>query len=175
MPSSGSAVLRDAVGWQSADWLADVTAAEPALGAVFQLGTDETHTLTILRILRNSIHGEALAALGVGRGRQRDRTLVALPVAQQADLATAINALGGPTVWGIEQLIPGRNHADPGVFLEELLPRVLQMLNRVMDATPVQRFPHVSLQASDCKPPEGKGAGTFLELNRHSIRWQLGM
>jgi hypothetical protein len=162
-------------GWQNQDWLAEVTAAASPLGGLFQPGTDGTHTLTILRLLRNAIHGEALQPLGVGRGRQRDRTLVSLPSSQQADLLAAIAAFGGNTDWGIEQLVPGRIHADPGILLEQLLPRVLRMLNEIMDATPVEQLTHVSLQTSDSQPPTGPQSGPFVELNRQSIRWQLGL
>jgi len=162
-------------GWQNQDWLAEVEAAASTLGGLFQSGTDEVHTLTILRLLRNAIHGEALQPLGVGRGRQRDRTLVSLPSAQQADLLAGFAALGGNAYWGIEQLVPGRIHADPGVLLEQLLPRVLRMLNDIMAATPVEQLPHVNLQPSDLQPPVGSHSGPFVELNRQSIRWQLGL
>jgi hypothetical protein len=161
-------------GWQNQGWLAKVMKLVPALGGLFQAGADEAHTLTILRLLRNAIHGEALQPLGVGRGRQWDRTLVGLPSSQQADLLAAFQALGGNGAWGIEQLISGRIHADPGILLEQLLPRVLAMLNKIMDATPVEQLAHVSLQPSDSRPPKGEHPEPFVELNRQSIRWQLG-
>lgn len=162
-------------GWQYPDWLAEVATVTPPLSALVQAGTDEQHVLTILRLLRNAIHGEVLQPLGVGRGRQRDRTLVSLPAAQQAELLASFAALGGTADWGVEQLLPGRIHADPGVLLEQLLPRVLLLLNKIMDATPVEQLSHVSLQASDCQPPTGPTPGPFVELNRQSIRWQLGL
>lgn len=162
-------------GWQNQDWLAEVATVAQPLGALFQAGTEEQHALTILRLLRNAIHGEALQPLGVGRGRQRDRTLVSLPASQQADLLASFTALGGTADWGVEQLIPGRIHADPGVLLEQLLPRVLLMLNKIMDGTPVDQLSHVSLQPSDFHPPTGPHSGSFVELNRQSIRWQLGL
>jgi hypothetical protein len=163
-------------GWQIQEWLAEVNVAAPALGGLFQAGTDETHTLTILRLLRNAIHGEALQPLGVGSGgRQRDRTLVGLPSSQQAELMAAVGGLGGSANWGIEQLVPGRFHADPGILLEQLLPRVLHLLNKIMDATPVERLTHVSLQPSNSLPPHGAQSDPFDELNRLSIRWQLGL
>lgn len=162
-------------GWQSESWLAKVATAAPPLGALFEAGTDDAHALTILRLLRNSIHGEALPALAVGQGRRRDRTLVGLPASQQPDLLAAFAALGGDAVWGVEQLIPGRMHADPGVLLEQLLPRVLRMLNAIMDATPVEQLSGVSLGPGDLQPPVGAHSEPFHELNRQSIRWQLGL
>lgn len=161
--------------WQSKSWLADVTAAAPLLGALLQPGTDEAHTLTILRLLRNSIHGEALSPLAVGQNGRRDRTLVGLPASQQADLIAAFTALGGETAWGVDEVIPGRIHADPGVLLEQLLPRVLLMLNKIMDATPVEQLSGVSLEPADSEPPVGPHSESFRDLNRQSIRWQLGL
>lgn len=161
--------------WQSKSWLANVATAAPPLGALFEAGTDEAHALTILRLLRNAIHGEALPALAVGQGRRRDRTLVGLPASQQAELLAAFAALSGETAWGVEDRIPGRMHADPGILLEELLPRVLQMLNKIMDATPVEQLSGVSLEPEDSDPPTEGHSEPFHELNRQSLRWQLGL
>ncbi|HEY5261770.1 MAG TPA: hypothetical protein VIJ33_06630, partial [Solirubrobacteraceae bacterium] len=166
-------------GWQyEKKWVAKVSATAPGLGRLFQGDTDHVRALTILRLLRNSIHGEALPALGVGVGRQRDGTLVGLPASQQTELLAAFAALGGEAAWGVEQRIPGRLHADPGTLLEQLLPRVLHMLNEIMDATPVERLSNVSLQSSDLEvppAPAGSPSDPFDEINRQSIRWQLGL
>jgi hypothetical protein len=162
-------------GWQRSGWIQDVTAVAPALGALFQPGTDERHTLTILQLLRNSIHGEAMQAIGVGGTRRRERTLVSLPASNEPELRTAFLALGGLAAWGVEALIPGRLHFDPGVFLEELFPRIIAMLNRIMDETPIERMAHVALRPMDLLPPTGPQSGPFVEMNRQSIRWQLGL
>jgi hypothetical protein len=163
-------------GWQNKRWLPNVTTAAPDLAALFAPGTEDSHVLTILRLLRNSIHGEALPALAVGQGQRRDRTLVGLPAAERDELLAAFAALGGDAEWGVEQLIPGRFHADPGVLLEQLLPRVLHMLNRIMDEAPVEKLSGVNLAPGDSGPPNKEGhSETFHELNRQSIRWQLGL
>jgi len=173
---SGSAY---SAGWHhEKNWVANVSASAPELGALFQGATDHVHALTILRLLRNSIHGEALPALGVGVGRRRDGTLVGLPGLDQAELLGAFAALGGDAAWGVEQRLPGRLHADPGTLLEQLLPRVLRMLNEIMDATPVEQLPNVSLQPSDLEvpvTPAGSYSDPFDEISRQSIRWQLGL
>jgi len=49
------------------------------------------------------------------------------------------------------------------------------MLNRIMEETPVERLPHVTLQPSDSLPPSAAQSNPFVELNRQSIRWQLGL
>jgi hypothetical protein len=125
--------------------------------------------------MRNSIHGEAMQPLAVGGPTRRDRTLASLPAAEEAALRAAVDALGGAQLWGLESPIPERFHFDPGVLIEELLPRVLAMLGRIMDETPVENHAHVSLAPSESLPPTNGRADTFGELNRQSIRWQLGL
>jgi len=127
------------------------------------------------RPLRNSIHGEALSPLAVGQSGRRDRTLVGLPASQQTDLRAAFTALGGEAAWGVDEVIPGRIHADPGVLSEQLLPRVLRILNKIMHATPVEQLSGVSLELADLEPPIGPHSESFREINRQSIRWQLGL
>jgi hypothetical protein len=89
-------------------------------------------------------------------------------------LRDAFTALGGVGNWGVEELIPGRLLFDSGVFLEQLFPRVIAMLNRVMDETPVEHLPHVSVHPSDFLPPTESQVDPFVEQDRQSIRWQLG-
>ena len=90
-------------------------------------------------------------------------------------MLAAFAALGGDEAWGVEELIAGRMHADPGILLEQLLPRVLDMLNKIMDETPVEQLSGVSLEPEDSEPPVEGHSEPFHELNRQSIRWQLGL
>jgi hypothetical protein len=162
-------------GWQRERWIKKISKQAPDLGELFKPGTDQSHVLTILRLLRNAIHGEALQALAVGVPRRRQRTLVGLPAGDAAAVTKAIEALGCAAKWGVESLIPGRLHFDPGVFVEELFPQVLLMLNSIMDNTPVERLSHVSLTPGDSRPPRDSRFDTFGEMNRQSVRWQLGL
>ena len=163
-------------GWQRKPWRKEVREVAPDLADLFKTGSKHLHALTILRLLRNAIHGEALQPLAVGTGHRRVRTLVTLPHSDAAEVMKAIAALGGEAAWGVESLIPGRLHFDPGQLIDELFPRVLELLNCVMDDTPVERLSHVSLSPSDSLPPDEKTRDdTFGEMNRASIRWQLGL
>jgi hypothetical protein len=168
---SGSAEL---AGWQHRGWLKQVAQREPALAELHQPETDHERALTILRLLRNSVHGESLAPLTVRR-RRGERTLVGLPLAKQVRLMSNIAALGGADSWGVEEVIPGRFHADTGALIEQLLPRVLSALNATMEATPVERLAHVALRPENLKPPEGKDYQALGERERLSVRWQLGL
>jgi hypothetical protein len=161
--------------WQREKWINAVAKQDASLAATVQTGASGSHTLTILRLLRNSVHGEALPSLAVQRGGTRHDTLVGLPQAVLSELLGAIDALGGQAMWSVQGAIPGRMHCDPGILLEQLFPRVLELLNTLMERTPVERLPHVTLQPAHSLPPSEEPWETFGEYSRHSIRWQLGL
>ena len=68
--------------------------------------------------------------------------------------------------------MPGETHADAGVLVERLLPRVAELLNAIMDATPVDALSGVKLSARTTSPPSG---GPFDARIRTIIRGQLGL
>jgi hypothetical protein len=94
--------------------------------------------------------------------------------AVHARILAAVDRRGGRAAWGLRELLPDRMHADPSVLLERLLPAVLELLNELMAATPVETLAHVSLKPEDLLPPAGLDQ-SFGERERHSIRWQLGL
>jgi hypothetical protein len=162
-------------GWQRQRWIKAVSKHAPELAKLFEPDTEHSHALTILRLLRNAIHGEALQPLAVGPSQRRQRTLIGLPATDAKRVTEAIHALGGPECWGVESLIPERLHFDPGIFIEQLFPRVLAMLNDTMDNTPVEQLSSVSLSPAESLPPNDPQHDTFGEINRQSIRWQLAL
>ena len=161
-------------GWQRSSWLQDVAAKAPSLAAVVTAGTSGADTLTILRLLRNTVHEAGLPALAVGLPGSREGTLVGLPRAKSGQILEAADRRGGREVWGLRELLPGRLHAEPDVLLERLLPAVIELLNELMSATPVEELSGVSLKSEDMVPPDGRGTA-FGERERRSIRWQLGL
>ena len=165
------------VGWQR-PWRAEVAKSAPKLAALLDSGTVGESVLSILRLLRNSVHGEALEPIGVAsHGVQRDRTLMKLPRDDQNELRSAFTALGGEKAWGVELSAGPETYVDPYLLLENLLPRVIRLMNLIMDETPVEKLPHVSLQITDTRPPQsdGKTLNPFAEETRQGIRWQLGV
>ena len=48
-------------GWHRERWIKEVSKQAPDLRELFKPGTDQSHVLTILRLLRNAIHGEAIS------------------------------------------------------------------------------------------------------------------
>jgi hypothetical protein len=161
-------------GWQKNQWIHAVAAQVPELSAVVAAKTPGRDALTILRLLRNTVHAAGLPALAVGGPGQRQETLVGLPSTDASRILAAADRQGGHEAWGLRELLPERLHADPGVLLERLLPAVIELLNSLMAATPVEQLSGVSLQPEDLFPPPGQNQA-FGKRERLSIRWQLGL
>jgi hypothetical protein len=163
-------------GWQRNEWLAQVKERNPPFAAVVSDGTEGASALTILRRLRNQIHGEALQGIAFQTSRMQE-SLIALPSDAAEDVLEATDTLGGHDAWGLRSVLPETIHIDPGVLVEQLFPVVLQLLNNLMEQTPVE-----SLVASEKElstgPPEqdrdGRLSDPFKPKIMSSIRWLLG-
>ena len=160
-------------GWHLPDWRAKFEDELPDLAATLALGGANAQVLDILKALRNLIHGEALQPLGVGLGGSRTDTLLELPREDVTALLAGIGALGGRDAWGVRQVLPNQVHVDPGVLMEQILSRVIDMLNEIMRETSATVFQHAALTPADALPPQEEH-GIFSERNRLSVRWQLG-
>jgi hypothetical protein len=161
-------------GWQRNGWVGRVRREVPELAGLVADETEGGRTLLVLRRLRNSIHGAALDHLAVSRppGR-REETLVGLPHADTDDLLEAIDALGGRDAWGVRELIPHRAHADPGVLLDRVVVRALELIDDLMRLTPIERLLDANIPPESLGPPDDQGI--FDQWTRQSIRWQLGL
>ncbi|MEX2622357.1 MAG: hypothetical protein WD651_01360 [Acidimicrobiia bacterium] len=163
-------------GWQREDWLSRVRKGARPHAAVVSEGAEATLVLTILRRLRNQIHGAALQGIGV-MGSQEEQSLIALPPAAAEEVLEAAEALGGHEKWGLRSILPDRFHIDPGILVDQLFPAVLELLNSLMQQTPVERLPGVDSPPQEVPPIQGGAGGTlnpFDPIIRASIRWQLG-
>jgi len=163
------------VGWRRKDWRRALMKRAPDFRPMLEINTDGERVLTVLALLRNTIHGAALQPIAVGNqlGR-RDSTLLGLPAAQTARLLIAIDSLGGRAAWGIQQLLPNRFYADPGLLLEQLFPRTVGLLDSLLAATPVERLDASEVGAARGSPPSEPDS-PFSPEKRRSIRWQLGL
>lgn len=95
-----------------------------------------------------------------------------LPHAETDQLLRAMDTLGGRDSWGVRELIPHRAHADPGVLLERMFVRTLNLIDELMRLTPVERLRGAKRDSGAPGPPEHDGI--FDAWTRQSIRWQLG-
>jgi hypothetical protein len=160
-------------GWQRSRWRELVAERDSQLADVAARDTANAGTITILSKLRNSIHGAALSALAIGGGRmRREGTLVGLPHADADVVVAVMEACGGQEQWGIQQLLPDRVHADPGILLDRILSATAALLNDLLEHTPVENLYGVSIDPEAAEPPANS---PFTAQQRESIRWQLGL
>jgi hypothetical protein len=165
-------------GWQKQrpnGWWDQVNVVEPALAAVIANGTNAYHALTVVRLLRNSVHGAALQGVAYIQGRTERGTLIGLPPEDEAELLASMDALGGRSSWGVGVTTPYGTLVDPGIVMERLFELVPPVLNALMDNTPVERLAGVRLAASDLVPPVDNYGNPFEQWKRYSIRLQLGV
>ena len=161
------------VAWQRTDWLADVNRTAPALAAVMAEHTPGSDCFTIVRLLRNYVHGQALRSAHVQRSGHAGRNLVRMPAADVSKLLPAIERQGGQHRWGVEPAAIGAPFADPVLLADAAFELVIPTLNQIMDTTPVEQLPGVQLRPELCQPPVDQH-GKFGPDARRSIRWQYG-
>ena len=159
-------------GWRNKRWLGEVKGGAPDLAALVAPGAPGANTVEILRLLRNSIHGAALQPLAIGSLRERDATLVGLPSDDAQRLVAAMDAVGGRDAFGLRIALPDRAHADPGKLADAIFTRTVDLLNQLMEKTPVENFAGAAIPNDDLAPPNDD---VFGSQPRESIRLQLGL
>lgn len=87
------------IGWQRQDWLGHVAAQEPALAGLFDVGTPLYHTLTILRLLRNTVHGQMMRTTAIQQADHLRETAIRLPSQHETTILSSIQALGRQDAW----------------------------------------------------------------------------
>jgi hypothetical protein len=150
---------RRLAGWQRKEWRKQVRALAPNLADLFQPGTTHSQILEICRILRNTVHGEALQSIAVQTSGKPLQTLVTLPEDDAQDLADLFEQLGGRDEWGLRSLSPFRLNIDPAVLVERLLPQALQALDDALRLTPVERLDGVIPSQLMTSPPDDLSFG----------------
>ena len=145
--------------WQHDKWRRRIHEVSPDLASLFAAGTDHSCVLEICRILRNTVHGEAMHTTGVRAGGRPLRTLVTLPEDDAEDVAALADHLGGQDEWGLERLIPQHMHVDAARLIERLLPQSLQALDDALRLTPVERLDGVITSNLITAPPDNLDFG----------------
>jgi hypothetical protein len=167
-------------GWQKkrpGGWWGQVNAADPNLAAVVASGTTGDDLLTVVRLLRNSVHGAALQGVAYVNNAQPQQTLVGLPADQEADLLASMDRLGGRATWGASSVLPGRTHVDPAIVLDRLFEYAPALLNELMEKTPVEQLQGVTITPGDRIPPRGnnQNSNPFSPLHSGCVRRLLGL
>lgn len=161
-------------GWQRSGWLSAVRKACPQLADVVADGTPQAHALTVLRLLRNSIHDEGMSTLASVDSRRREETLLRLPPAAVDQLLVAMDALGGRGGWGVRDVLQstGSIYADPGTLLEQTLTHTVELLNHLMEHT---TFATVTDAEPGLVAPPDEDDSVFNPTIRRNVRLLLGL
>jgi hypothetical protein len=125
---------RRQAGWQRSAWRDEIAKKATTLGDLFGPSTPLAYTLIILSRLRNTIHSEMIRATVRQSVRSQD-AFIRLPDEDEETILEAMDALGGRAAWGARTDHDGSAALDPGLFVERLLPKVLTLLNAVMEHT----------------------------------------
>lgn len=152
--------------WQTSEWLKNVSDVAGPLAQVFASGADPAALFKICRILRNTVHGEALQSTTTQISGQERHTLVALPEDDAQDLADLFDRLGGRAEWGLRPTTGARMHVEPLPLVERLLPDALAILDDALRLTPVDRLPGIDPGLLSAGPPDDLhfGPGTRVRL-----------
>ncbi len=167
-----SASKRHLAGWQRSDWRKQVGTTDPTLAKLFAPGATHGAVLTICRMLRNTVHGEALQATNVHAPGRPPTTLVALPEDDAEDLRRLFDQLGGSEAWGLRPIGGHRAHIDAALLVERVLPRALRALDDALRLTPVDRLTGVDPATLLSSPPDEPSFG-FGTRTRASLLYGL--
>lgn len=168
-------------GWQKegkngkSGWLDEVAQKSPALANVITNDRPGCKAFTILRLLRNNVHGIALQGVTYSHDG-KDEMLVGIPTSDEEEILHCMDGLGGRESWGIQSILPQGVYIDPGILTDKLFEETIKLLNDLMRETQVENLSHVKITADNKVPPKKSESAmdTFSEWNRCAIRMQLG-
>lgn len=130
--------------------------------------TEAADLFEVMRLLRNSVHGAGLQALGLARGvGRRDGTAVSLPIGDMDRLLELLEARDWSDSWGLTKLTEGRFFVRPDAFIEHLVRATLPVLNVLMRLTPVELLLDHPTASTDSAPSDGPfacGDSVLLQL-----------
>ncbi len=154
--------------WQKEAWRRRVRTSAPDLAAVMAPETEASDLFEVMRLMRNSVHGAGLQALGLSRGiGRREGTGVSLPVGETDRLLEILESRGWSDTWGLTQFYEGRFYVAPDAFIEHLLRASLPVLNDLMRLTPVERLLDSPTTGTGLPPTDGPfahGASVLMQL-----------
>src|SRR5262249_53480185 len=127
-------------GWQKDRWRGELEATAPDLACLFAPGTSGAELFKIIRLLRNTVHGDGLQPIGTHAGGRPRRTLVALPEDDAEGLYRSFSSLGRADEWGLVRAGGNRIHIEPRQLVERILPAAFELLNDSLRLTPVHKL-----------------------------------
>jgi hypothetical protein len=120
--------------WQRQDWLKEVKRMAPTIWEAVQADASHTAALTVLRLLRNTIHAEGLESVILRGSDKSTEARVLISAADSSAITEAAKIIAPLTTWGFS-VLDGTSYAvDPGRFIETLLPALFRFLSDVHGA-----------------------------------------
>jgi len=162
-------------GWTRKVWRTSLLNAEPSFQELMGAGAEGLDFVTVLGLLRNTVHGAGLQAVTRSTlAPMRDETVVALPTSDAQKLVEILQARNWDTHWGLDEFAPGRLYVDPYKVIEQMVAFSVPLLNQLMAATPVERL--TSASAARLAAPTDDGPwDQFGPRIARSLRWQLSL
>ncbi|UUE28492.1 hypothetical protein LRQ08_31660 (plasmid) [Rhodococcus qingshengii] len=137
---------RRVAAWQRLDWVKSLQNDE--IRSFWVKGGSPAVLFWVCRVLRNTVHGESMQTIAMHEGLTAEaRTLVRLPADDAEELAGKFDLLGGGAGWGLRHLAGVGVFIDASVFVERLLPQVLNDLDEVLRLTPTSKLDGVDQRA----------------------------
>lgn len=162
--------------WSRKDWLKELRGVNAPLADLMKNGTPERDARDMVATLRNTIHSRSLGTISYQGPGTSHQQLVVLPPSVEKALQPIVQRQPDPARFGLEPLPHGQLHLDPGRYLEALFPRVIETLNAIMDATPVEAMQGVNAADLMAGPPdEDTDSNYFRPVVRRRLRLLAGL
>ena len=146
------------IGWQKNKWIGAVRKTAPHLAQLFTLHTPASDIFEVSRLLRNTVHSQALQGVRFQHASGSPETRVLLESDDTQRVLDALDRLGGSNHWGVEASRGGAS-MQPDIFADNLIPLVADSLDEIMANTPVERFAGYSTKLLS-SPPENHSLGS---------------
>ncbi|WP_445996913.1 hypothetical protein ACUWEX_01690 [Okibacterium fritillariae] len=109
------------VGWQKATWSSELRRNGLSIWETVYGHPSHPHALTVVRLLRNSIHAEGLASVAFRqRGKIAELRLM-IPRKDGRPIMAAASLVSPLSGWGLQELASGEFIADPGLIVERTI------------------------------------------------------
>jgi hypothetical protein len=116
------------VAWQKKDWAKKLKLSASQLWSAYYEHAEHESVLTMLRLLRNTIHAKGLESVAVSERRRVVATWIEIPPSEGKEIAETASRTANPNEWSIQTTDGGRFYADPGPMMDRLILSVLTLL-----------------------------------------------
>lgn len=140
------------VGWGRAQWTRELRRVNRPLAELMDQGQPHRDARDLVATMRNTIHSEALRSITWHVGSTRDER-IAVPAGITGRIEKIANRLDSAAAFGLSRESDSRAYVEPGVYVEAIFPLVMEAMNALMDATPVENLPGVQARALMSGPP----------------------